>query len=138
MYPEPDVPGRAADGRDGQRIDPPHDDLLPRRRPERSLAKRLAFLLVGAVLVVIGVVLGILPVLPGWPLTILGILVLSMADHRVRRVINWGDRKLPHRMRHGLRWARDRSGLKDRLGTQRREKAAPRDSDGAPNGGNET
>jgi hypothetical protein len=89
----------------------PHDDLLPRRRPHRSATKRVVHLSIGIGLIVIGIVFAILPIVPGWPLTIVGLVYISMADDRVRRWLNRGDRRLPGGVRRGLRWARTKTKM---------------------------
>jgi hypothetical protein len=117
----PEEPDRT-DGRPRFELDDPddlapprpldlHGELLPPAPAERSITKRVVFLSVGSILVVVGVLLTLTPIVSGWPLWVVGLVLLSRASDRVRRVVNYGDRKLPGKVRSGLRWARDKSRL---------------------------
>ncbi len=96
---------------------PPHEaseglsDLLPPHPPERSVIKRVIYIVVGVVLILIGTVIWITPIIGGAPLFwIPGLIFLAKASDPMRRLINVGDRKLPGKLRTLLRWARDKTG----------------------------
>ncbi len=85
------------------------DELLPKQPPERSVSRRLAFAVIGSVLILIGLVIWITPVVGGSPFFVIpGLILLARASEPVRRAVNFGDRQLPHRLRGLVRWARDR------------------------------
>lgn len=72
--------------------------------------RRIWLLVLGIALLVIGTVVWILPIVFGAPIFWLaGLLCLAKVSDRARRAINYGDRQLPKRVRHGLRWARDKT-----------------------------
>lgn len=96
---------------------PPHEaseelaELLPPHPPERSVVKRIVFIVVGVVLILIGTVIWITPIIGGAPLFwIPGFIFLAKASDPMRRLINFGDSKLPGKLRTLLRWARDKTG----------------------------
>ncbi|MEO0652887.1 MAG: hypothetical protein AAFZ65_19590 [Planctomycetota bacterium] len=96
-------------------MQPPRESA-PGAPPEpglhRPLWKRVVLPLVGALLVVAGLVLWLTPVLPGGFLTYLGIPLLFAAspqtEARVRRWMRWRVLRLAVRWR---RWRRRRQGL---------------------------
>lgn len=69
---------------------------------------RTALMVAGAVLTSIGLVLWILPGLPGIPLLVLGLGALAASSRHVAGAVNWLDRHLPDRVRHLLRLSRQR------------------------------
>ena len=92
-------PQGAADG--GRPQEP--DDLFPRPQARASLGTRIASGVLGTLLVAVGVVLSVLPVVPGFPLIALGVLMLVAAGEPTRRFVNRGERRLPRIVRSGLR-----------------------------------
>ena len=81
----------------------PPDELLAKRAQQHSTLRRALLLTAGCILVVAGLSLGPVPFLPGFPLTMLGVVLLASASDRVRRLVNWGDAKLPTKIRALLR-----------------------------------
>lgn len=57
----------------------------------------------GILLIVAGIALGILPVVPGFPLTIAGLLMLAASSTVARRAMNAVERWLPFRVRGTIR-----------------------------------
>jgi hypothetical protein len=53
----------------------------------------------GALLVVVGIVLGILPIVPGIPLIVVGVLMLAASCEPARRMLNRIDGRLPRKVR---------------------------------------
>ncbi|MFZ9882007.1 MAG: hypothetical protein ACO3QC_11455 [Phycisphaerales bacterium] len=79
------------------------DDLLkPPLHPHAGLA-RAALLSLGTLLVIAGVILTILPVVPGFPLTIAGLLMISGSSRTMRGLINAAERRLPVGIRRIVR-----------------------------------
>jgi hypothetical protein len=79
------------------------DDLLrPPAHPHAALA-RAALLSLGTLLVITGVILTILPVVPGFPLTIAGLLMISGSSRTMRGLINASERRLPAWIRRIVR-----------------------------------
>lgn len=84
----PPAPATPADGAlDGDLIPPPS-------HPHAALA-RAALLALGTLLVITGVILTILPVVPGFPLTILGMLMITGSSRTMRGLVNSIERRLP-------------------------------------------
>jgi uncharacterized protein YqgC (DUF456 family) len=54
-------------------------------------------------MVVAGIVLGVLPVVPGFPLTIAGLLMMAAGSSVTRSLLNHAEMKLPRRVRLVLR-----------------------------------
>ena len=79
------------------------DDLFPRPQARASLGTRIASGVLGTLLVAVGIVLSVLPVVPGFPLIALGVLLLVAAGEPTRRFVNRGERRLPRVVRSGLR-----------------------------------
>ena len=78
-------------------------ELIPPRREERPKWKRVLYLILGLVLVVGGIIGQLLPIIPGIPLSIAGLILLALTSERVRRAVNAGDRKLKPKTRRRLR-----------------------------------
>lgn len=86
-------------------------DLLPPQPIERSIVKRVVYLSLGILFLLIGTVLWVTPIIGGAPLFwIPGCILLAKASDPVRRLINRGDRKMPRKVRSLFRWARDKTG----------------------------
>lgn len=85
----------------GRMIDP-SDDLLPPSRP-RSLLVRVGLMTVGVVLIAAGVALGPVPVVPGFPLVILGVLLVTMSSAAARKRVNALEKRLPRKMRDTIK-----------------------------------
>ena len=81
----------------------PLGDLFPPPRTRRSTLVRASLGLGGTLLVIAGISLTILPVVPGFPLTIAGALMLAGSSRWVRDIFNAVDRRLPRRVRTVLR-----------------------------------
>lgn len=63
-----------------------------------------AFLIVGGiVLILVGIALVVLPVVPGFPLVIIGVLMIAAASAWVRAKLNGLERRLPTAVRARLR-----------------------------------
>ncbi len=92
----------------------PHGELLPARVATVSMTRRLVLIVAGIVLIILGIIGWLLPVMTGVPFWVAGLICLSQASERCRRLINFGDSKLPGRVRGVLRWARDKTGLHKR------------------------
>ena len=72
------------------------------RRHRGGVAR--AFLIVGGILLVlIGVALVVLPVVPGFPLVIIGVLMIAAANSWARNLLNSLERRLPTSLRARLR-----------------------------------
>jgi hypothetical protein len=83
------------------------DDLIGAPPRKRSPLVGMILLLFGAILVAAGIVLGPVPVVPGFPLVVLGLLLMGLGSDRARGWINRSERQLPDRLRRPLRAARD-------------------------------
>jgi UPF0716 family protein affecting phage T7 exclusion len=81
----------------------PEPDLFVSPDTRRKAPMRVAMIVGGIVLIVAGVGLGILPIVPGFPLTIAGVLMLAASSSLARRALNAIERVLPHRVRTTLR-----------------------------------
>lgn len=57
----------------------------------------------GVLCILVGVVLGILPIVPGFPLIAVGVLMLVASSEHSRRFINRSERRLPGSIRTLLR-----------------------------------
>lgn len=82
---------------------PSEPDLFVSPITPRRVPVRVAMIVGGILLVVAGIALGILPVVPGFPLTIAGVLMLAASSNLARRALNAIERVLPHRVRTTLR-----------------------------------
>lgn len=96
-----------ADETDAPRPDPaavgPADDLLPEDGHQRCLAVRTGLLLLSLVLFAVGVLLWPVPFASGIPFHVAAVVTLGMASSRTARLVNRLERRLPLRLRRGLR-----------------------------------
>jgi hypothetical protein len=70
--------------------------LLPAvRAPGRSRWRRPAIIGAGGFLILLGIPGIVLPILPGWLLIGIGLVVLSQEVHTVRRLLHWLRRRFP-------------------------------------------
>jgi hypothetical protein len=83
------------------------DDLIAEASRKRPALVGVALMTVGAILVVAGIILGPIPVVPGFPLVLVGLGLIGYGSERARRIINRSERRLPQRIRRALRGARD-------------------------------
>ncbi|MFM7135306.1 MAG: hypothetical protein ACKO0W_13440 [Planctomycetota bacterium] len=81
----------------------PFEELFPAPATRRSTLVRASLGVGGTLLVIAGIVLTILPVVPGFPLTIAGALMLAASSKWIRDILNGIDRRLPRRVRSVLR-----------------------------------
>ncbi|MDZ4829655.1 MAG: hypothetical protein SGJ09_05580 [Phycisphaerae bacterium] len=88
-----------------------HGELLPAHIATLSATKRVWLIVAGIVLIIVGIIGWILPVVTGVPFWVAGLICLSRASDRCRRLVNFGDRRLPGKVRTALRWTRDKTGL---------------------------
>ncbi len=79
----------------GSATDPPREDLFPPPRAHSSLLSRTLMGVGGVLLIVIGIALAVLPIVPGFPLIAIGVLMLVAANEPSRRLVNRGVRHLP-------------------------------------------
>ena len=79
------------------------DELIARREQRHSTLRRILLAIAGTLLIIAGLALGPVPVLPGFPLTMLGLILLASASESMRRLVNWGDAKLPQWLRRFMR-----------------------------------
>lgn len=99
-------------------LEPSHDAAPPERQADllageflpapgstgqRSAFRRTALFVVGLLTLVAGIVLGVIPVVPGFPLTIAGLLMMAAGSSVTRSLINHAEAKLPRRLRLTLR-----------------------------------
>lgn len=75
--------------------DPQREDLFPPPRAHSSLLSRTLMGVGGVLLIVIGLALAVLPIVPGFPLIAIGVLMLVAANEPSRRLVNRGVRHLP-------------------------------------------
>jgi len=69
-----------------------------------AAAVRRAFMgTLGVLCIVVGIVLGILPIVPGFPLIAVGVILLVGSSEPSRRFVNRSERWLPRSMRRMLR-----------------------------------
>lgn len=59
-----------------------------------GVIKKFASILSGLILILVGAVGWILPILPGWPLVIAGLLILSRHFRWARRIVDYGRGKI--------------------------------------------
>lgn len=81
----------------------PEPLLFPTPSGGRNGLVRIGMVATGLLLVIAGIVLGILPIVPGFPLTIAGMLMLAGSSVIARRFMNWLERHLPMRLRRTIR-----------------------------------
>jgi len=87
-------------------------DLLDVPGTKPALWKRLLFLSIGVVCVVLGIVGWIVPVMTGIPFYIVALVYFARASERMRLGINRLERKLPRKLRVSLRRWQERLGKK--------------------------
>lgn len=80
-------------------------DLFEGPPARRNAIVRFALIVLGVILIFGGVALGPVPVIPGFPLVIAGVLLLAASSGGARRGINRMERWLPVRTRQLLRKA---------------------------------
>lgn len=80
-------------------------DLIPPPSHPHAALARAALLALGTLLVITGVILTILPVVPGFPLTILGVLMVTGSSRAMRQFVNSIERRLPQWVRRIVRKA---------------------------------
>ena len=83
----------------------PSPDLFEGPPRRRNPIVRVALIVLGTVLVIAGIALGPVPVVPGFPLVIAGVLLLAASSGVARRGINRAERWLPERPRRLVRKA---------------------------------
>lgn len=83
----------------------PSPDLFEGPPRRRNPIVRVALIVLGTVLVIAGIALGPVPVVPGFPLVIAGVLLLAASSGVARRGINRAERWLPERTRRLVRKA---------------------------------
>ena len=64
-------------------------------RPQRSRWKRYSMLLLGWLFLLVGLIGGLLPILPGWPFGVAGIIILSKEHEWAHRLVEWIKMKFP-------------------------------------------
>lgn len=74
-----------------------------RSHADRSVAFRIALFVAGLLLILAGALLGLVPFLPGFPLGILGVVLLGASSRRVQRLLRRLVRRLPRRVRERIR-----------------------------------
>ena len=70
---------------------------------QRSQIVRISLIVGGTICVVAGLLLAVLPVVPGFPLLILGVLLLAAGSAFVRRTLNSLEQRLPTGWRRTIR-----------------------------------
>lgn len=78
-------------------------ELIPPPREERAGWKKVIYPLLAAVMIIGGIIGQILPIVPGIPFSIAGLVFLAFTNERARRIINRLDRKLTLKQRMWLR-----------------------------------
>ena len=73
----------------------PREDLFPPPRARASLLSRTFMGIGGVLLILIGIALAVLPIVPGFPLIAVGVLMLVAAHEPSRRLVNRGVSQLP-------------------------------------------
>jgi uncharacterized protein YqgC (DUF456 family) len=61
----------------------------------KAVLKRCARIAAGIILLIAGLIGWVLPIIPGWPLIIPGLMLLSHEFHWARRLLAWLKSKLP-------------------------------------------
>jgi hypothetical protein len=88
---------------DTQEVRPPEPALFLSPVARRGAPMRAVMIVGGVLLIIAGILLGVLPVVPGFPLTIAGVLMLAASSSIARRALNAIERSLPHGVRSTLR-----------------------------------
>ncbi len=78
-------------------------DLLPDKFAVRSWRGKAAIIVAASACILLGLISSLIPVIPGFVLIIVGVLLLGMVNRRFRAMINAADRMLPPRLRQGSR-----------------------------------
>jgi len=73
----------------------PREDLFPPPRRHASLLSRTFMGIGGVLLILIGIALAVLPIVPGFPVVAVGVLMLVAAHEPSRRLVNRGVSHLP-------------------------------------------
>ncbi len=68
-------------------------------RPKRKTILRIARIGGGSVLLAVGLLGWILPVIPGWPFVIPGLILLGEEFHWARRTLEWLKKHHPRKMK---------------------------------------
>ena len=87
-------------------VQPPQaesEELFPPPLHRQRPLRRAATATLGVICILVGVVLGVLPIVPGFPLIAIGVLLLAASSEPSRRLLNSGDRHLPAPVRRVLR-----------------------------------
>lgn len=85
----------------------PHDELILPPKRQHPLWRRVLFVIGAFFFMLLGIIFWIAPIITGIPFWIAAFIMLAMVSQKIRRGINWCDRKLPRRMRIALRRGRD-------------------------------
>lgn len=80
----------------------------------KSLLVRAVLFALGILLIVAGFLLGFIPFLPGWPLGLAGVFLLSMSSRRVRVLLRRLSRRLPVKWRSRLHFLKGRRTPEER------------------------
>jgi Flp pilus assembly protein TadB len=83
--------------------DPYPEELFAPGLTQKTKFYRIVTGTTGVLLILVGIVLGILPVVPGLPLIAVGMLMLVAASESSRHAVNHGERMLPRFIRRLLR-----------------------------------
>ena len=108
------------------------DDLIAEASRKRPALVGLMLIVFGGLLVVAGLILGPIPVVPGFPLVLVGLGLIGYGSERARRVINRGERRLPDRVRKALRAARDLVFARTAAKGSRASEASPKPPPDSP------
>ncbi|MFM7260622.1 MAG: hypothetical protein ACKO3W_08465 [bacterium] len=103
---------RAPIGSDLLERDLKEHDLFEGAPKPHSPFVQFVFIFTGTLLILVGIALGPVPVIPGFPLVLAGILLLAASSGGVRRSINRVERWLPANARSLLRRALGRRARK--------------------------
>ena len=76
-----------------------------RTHADRSVGFRVVLFVAGVLLILAGALLGLVPFLPGFPLGILGVALLSASSRRIQRQLRRLMQRLPRRLRRRMRSA---------------------------------
>jgi hypothetical protein len=78
-------------------------ELIPPHNGSRPHWKRILYPILGLILLVGGIIGQLLPIIPGIPLSIVGLVLLAFTSETVRKAINRFDKKLSAKRRQTLR-----------------------------------
>jgi hypothetical protein len=82
---------------------PGEEDLFPPPDHRASPFRRTLAAILGGLCLIAGIILGILPIVPGFPLIAVGVLLLVASSEPSRRLVNRTERWLPRPIRCLLR-----------------------------------